>query len=162
MSIKDKIENHIVVWTFVVLVSGFSSGIATYEGLLYITNQETIVRDTYVRKSDLVGQIHRSTVITELDHLMEIGENANNSTDPSAAGVFLTRTRSFLQGLDLPKDVSFQQSEMSWPLRDLQMIMTQNPWFGHQEIDLPEQVARTIGLLEGMKSAYSARAGEAE
>jgi len=48
---------------------------------------------------------------------------------------------------------------MSQPVYDHQMIMMRNSWYGHQDITLSEQVARTLGLLQGMKSAYRVRAG---
>ncbi|MCI5115155.1 MAG: hypothetical protein D3920_03090 [Candidatus Electrothrix sp. AW2] len=43
--IKEKIENNIVVWMLATLLTGFLSGIATYEGALKIMGLETISKD---------------------------------------------------------------------------------------------------------------------
>jgi len=102
MGIKQKLEDHIVFWTLAMLVVGFVSGVGAYEGLLRITNQEPVVRDSYINKSDLVGNILRSEVIGEIERLIEVGTDAHGNPDQNKAGVSLTRTRSFLHGLDFP------------------------------------------------------------
>lgn len=44
-SIRDRIENNIVVWTLAMLLAGFVSGIATYEGALKIMQLEKVSKD---------------------------------------------------------------------------------------------------------------------
>lgn len=159
MGIKKILEENVVIWTLTMLATGFIAGIAAYEAILRITNQETIIRGTYVKKSNLVGHILRTEIVRELDHLIEAGTQARTSEDVIQAGVFLTRTRSFLIGLDLPKDANYQGVLMPRPVYDHQMIMMKNSWYGHEGITLSEQVARTLGLIQGLKSSYRARAG---
>lgn len=43
--IKEKIENNIVIWMLATLLTGFLSGLATYEGALKIMSLETISKD---------------------------------------------------------------------------------------------------------------------
>ena len=158
MEFRSKIERNIAFWTAMMLIIGFSSGIGAYIALLEITNQETVIKDSYVKKSELVGGVLRTEVIRELEHLIEIGESIDIKKDPEKAGKFFARTRAFLVGLDLPKSAEYPDGDfMSEPVLDHKMIMMQNHWYGHEDITMSEQVARILGLLQGLKSSYSAR-----
>jgi|GEM_PF-6616981 len=44
-SLKEKIENNIAIWMLAILLTGFLSGLATYEGALKIMSLETISKD---------------------------------------------------------------------------------------------------------------------
>ena len=159
MKLREQVENNLVLWTLGLLFFGFVSGIGAYKTMLGITNQVTVVKDTYIKKSELVGSILKTEVISELDHLIETGE-AINAESRNEAGIFLARTRSFLIGLNLPKDAEYQTTMMSQPVLDHQMIMMRNSWYGHEDITLSEQVSRVLGLLRGLRSSYRARAGD--
>ena len=57
MGIKTEARRpHSVLDTYHVGSRFFVSGLGAYEGLLRITNQETVVRGTYINKSDLGWQ----------------------------------------------------------------------------------------------------------
>ena len=159
MKLREQVENNFVLWTLGLLFIGFVSGIGAYKAMLEITNQVTVVKDTYIKKSDLVGSILKPEVISELDHLIEKGENIDAEAR-NEAGIFLAQTRSFLVGLNLPKDAEYQDTIMSQPVLDHQMIMMRNNWFGHEDITLSEQVSRVLGLLRGLRASYRARAGD--
>jgi hypothetical protein len=159
MSLKEKIEKNLALWVLGLLLAGFLAGVGAYKTMLEITNQETVVKGTVIKKSDLVGSILKSEIIKELDHMIENGQKIDATNDPSEAGVFLSRTRSFLIGLNLPKDKNYQDTPLSSPVFDHQMIMMRNSWYGHGDITLSEHVARVLGLLKGLKASYSARAG---
>jgi hypothetical protein len=154
LTLQEKIEKNQTLWALGFLFSGFLSGIGTYTALLEITNQETVVKGTTIKASNLVGNILKTEVIKELEHMIEIGRNIDAIKNPSSAGVYLSRTRAFLQGLDLPKDKDHSGTQLSYPVFDHQMIMMRNRWYGHEEITLSEQVARVLGILEGMKASY--------
>jgi hypothetical protein len=161
MSLKQSIENNLTIWTLAMVVAGFSAGFGAYKAMLDATNQTTVVRGTFVATSAVVGKILKVEVTRELGYLIETGKEIDAKKDPAKAGVFLARTRAFLIGLDLPKDKDYQGTPLSSPVFDHQMIMMKSSWFGHDDITLPEQVARVVGLLQGLKSSYSARAGGA-
>ena len=99
-------------------------------------------------------------MIGELDRLIEVGTAADRKPRPKMRPGYFSLVRDhFLHGLNFPEDANYQGDQMSQPVYDHQMIMMRNSWYGHQDITLSEQVARTLGLLQGMRSAYRARAG---
>ena len=70
MGIQDKLKDNIVWWSLILLVLGFTSGIGAYKGMLEITNQETVVKGTYILNENI-----ESTDINELSKLPFIKVN---------------------------------------------------------------------------------------
>ena len=159
MTIKERVENNPALWAAALLIVGFGAGIGAYRGLLEITNQETVIKGSYVPKSEVVGTVLRSEVIKELDHLIKWGSKFAESNEPKEANIFLSQSRAFLVGLNLPKDTEFLNDKMSSVVFDHQMIMMRHRLYGHEKITLSQQVSRITGLLQGLRSSYSARAG---
>ena len=159
MTIKERVENDPALWAAALLIVGFVAGFGAYRGILEIAGRETVAKDSYVLNSEVVGTVVRSEVIGELNHLIEIGSKIAESNEPKDANVFLSRSRAFLVGLNLPKDTEFSDDKMSSAVFDHQMIMMRHRYYGHENITLSQQVSRITGLLRGLRSSYRARAG---
>jgi len=48
--IKGVIDKSPCIFLLAALLSGFIAGVGAYEGLLRITNQETVIRNSYILK----------------------------------------------------------------------------------------------------------------
>jgi hypothetical protein len=52
MNIRERIENNLIVFFLSTLLTGFLAGIATYEGILRITNQQTLLSCPSTQKKE--------------------------------------------------------------------------------------------------------------
>lgn len=150
---EEIIKNSPIVFFLGALASGFVAGISSYMALLRITNQETVIKDSYELKKNLVGRVLKNEVLNECGRLINEGDRLDASAAPQKVRVFLTQTQVFLEGLDLPKVQQYGQVMMSWPAYTLQLSLVKS------EMPLAEKLGHAIGALEGLRSSFKSTAG---
>ncbi|MBV6390289.1 MAG: hypothetical protein JNIBNLAF_01961 [Nitrosomonas europaea] len=142
-----------VLWVLSAVVTGFIAGIAAYIGLLKITNQETIIKGTYEPKKNLVGRVLKNEVLIECGKLIELAGRIDGATMPDKVEAYMTQTLIFLEGLDLPKVQQYHQLKMSWPAYTIQLLLV------NDKLSSSQKLGRAQGVLEGLRSSFSASAG---
>lgn len=146
-SFKEQVERHVLWIVLTALVTGFGAGIGTYRGLLEITNQETVIKDSYILKSELAGTILRNEAVREIDHLIDTGQSLGN--DDAQARIWLMQVLAFIHGMQLEKDSEWQEQPMPAVEVDIRNALT-DPLI---EI----QTQKTLGILKGFRAALQTR-----
>lgn len=147
------IKSSPVLWVLSALTTGFIAGIGAYLGLLKITNQKTEIKGTYELNKNLLGRVLKSEVLIECGKLIELGRQIDGEKMPDKIEAYMTQTLIFLEGLDLPKVQQYCQLKMSLPAHTLQLLLV------NKELSATHKLARSIGVLEGLRSSFSASAG---
>lgn len=136
-----------VVAFFGALVVGFTAGIEAYRYFLNITNQETVIKNTWVLKSEVTGTLLRNEAVREIDHLIENGEKLNKDEETAK---WLLQTLTFVQYINLDKNIVDEKGQkMSAVEANIRYAQT------FQSIKV--QVQKTLGVLKGFRSALSAQ-----
>lgn len=146
-SIKEIIERYALYWFLAALVTGFMSGIGAYQGLLEITNQETVIKDSCIPKSELAGTILKNEAVRELDHLIDTGQSLGD--DEAGMRVWLMQVLAFIHGMDLEKDFDWQGQKMSTIEADIR--------YAFEDPDIQVQAQKTLGILKGFRAALQTR-----
>jgi hypothetical protein len=129
------------------LAAVFGGGFGAYRALLEATNQETVIKGSYVLKSDLVGTILKNEAVSEIDHLIEIGQSLGN--DDAKTRIWLMQVLAFIQGLDLPRDWEWQGLKVSAIEGDIRYAL--------EDPSIPIQAQKTLGVLKGFRAALQSR-----
>lgn len=148
--LKDLIEHNLVISVLALLLAGFIAGIAVYNGILQISNQETVVKNSYVLKRDLAGTVLRNEAVREIEHLIEQGQNIKDDHDKTR--IWLLRTLIFIHQIHLEKDATWKGQIMSTVEADIRWAIT--------DPSVDAQAQKTIGILEGLRSALLTRVSE--
>ena len=143
-NLQEFIRNHPVIVFLGALASGFIFGTACYEGLLQITNQETVIKNTYILKKDIVHNILKKEAIREIDHLIQ---NGRKLKDKSEMNIWLMRVLTFTQVLGLEKDRTYKEQKMSAVEANVRWVFDRNP-------SIETQSQQVLGILEGLKSGF--------
>ncbi len=153
------IKENIVVFFLSTIVTGFIAGIASYKSLLMITNQTTVIKDTFVLKSNLVGKVLRNEALTEIRKLIDYGRELNLTNKPEIGEAFISRADIFLRNLDLPKVREFHGDKMSDPAYAMQLLIMENDLYGYGNLTINQKVMRVVGILQGLESSFISNSG---
>ena len=147
------IKNSPILFVLTTAVTSFIAGIGAYRVLLNITNQETVIKGTYELRKNLLGRVLKSEVIIECGKLLELGVRIDSATMPDKVEAYMTQTLIFLEGIDLPKVQHYHQLKMSWPAYTIQLLLV------NHELSPSQKLGQSMGVLEGLRSSFSASAG---
>jgi len=145
--INQKLSNSIVWAILGFLVLGFCSGVLAYRWLLDITNQETVVKGSYILKRDLAGTVVEQEAVKEIKHLIELAQNMGDDT--AKATTWLLRVRAFIHGVQFERDATYEGQTMSTYEMDIRWAQT--------DISVHVQVQKTLGILQGLAAALQTR-----
>jgi hypothetical protein len=146
-SLEDRIKEHLPIFFLTILVMGFGAGIGAYRGLLEITNQETVIKGSYIPRSELAGTILKNEAVREIDYLIDIGQSLGN--DEAKTRVWLMQVLAFIHGIQLEKDSEWQGQPMSAIEVDIRYAL--------EDPLIEIQAQKTLGILKGFRAALQTR-----
>ena len=155
----EVIEQHPVV-ILVSLFVGGSASIGVYQGILRIAKLETVQQGTYVKKSNLVGNLLRNEALQTIEHLIEIGTNEINresGMDEQEAEMYMLRVHTFLHHLNLPKIYAMGSDKHSFAEQKIDHIIRDIPNTGKPPAPLVQKLSRIVGVLKGLKESLISR-----
>jgi hypothetical protein len=136
------------VWALLsAIVIGFMAGVGAYRGGLEMTNQETVVKGTWIPLSQARPTIIRSTAAQEIELLIKEYESV--SSDSGKTRTWLAQVLSFVQGIDLDKDSEWEGKRVS--------SIEANIRYAWTDPSIEGQGQRTLGVLKGFQAALRAR-----
>jgi hypothetical protein len=144
LSPKEYVTKHLVVFFLSTIVMGFIAGFVAYSKIVEISGEVLVGKDSYILKKDLVGTILKSEAISEIDHLIEIGQKIYKNDDDTR--IWLMRVMGFIHGLNLEKDTNWNGTKMSSIEADIRYALT--------DTSLENQRQKTLGVLLGFRSAF--------
>lgn len=145
-NIEDSIKQNLVYWFLAALVTGFVAGTTSYMGLLGITNQETVIKGSYIRKTELAGPILKNEAVILLDQMIKDGQSFKNKDEMV---VWLMEVLTFIQYMGLEKDFDWHGKKMS--------TIEANIRYAFETPDVQIQVQKTLGILKGFRAGISTR-----
>jgi hypothetical protein len=92
MKLKEKVENHPVVWLFGIAITSFLAGIGAYEGVLRIAKLDVVPEDSYLTKQEVdqsYVRVDSAGRLQDSASSKEVGKNAgreNDEPNPSVDG----------------------------------------------------------------------------
>lgn len=159
MKVKQALEQHPVIVFLAALVTGFIAGIGSYSGMLKMTNQDTVIKGTYILKSELVGRQLKTDSVRELEHLIEIGKNivSCDVVNKNKYRAYVSRVSAFVACLDLPKEVSLNEHPVSIPFQMVKRTIEPTGLDSHFStnscnVTWDGTVKQIIGILEGLRA----------
>ena len=152
---KDSIEQHPVIVTLASLLIGFTAGIGAYQGILSIAKLDTVQKGSYIKSSDVVGNLLRNEALREIEHLIELGEGLDADDDSTEIESYMVRAHTFVHYLDLPKHDEIAGTEYSFAEQRIDHIIRDMPNTGDPPAPLDQKVSRIVGVLHGLKASLS-------
>jgi hypothetical protein len=146
-SLLEAAKRNAVLIISAALLSGFGAGIGSYRGLLEITNQETVIKNSCIPKDKLIGPILKDEAVSKIESMIETGQSVGN--DEAKARVWLMEVLAFIHGLSLDKDYMWQGQRMSAIEADIRFALTDQ--------SLEAQAEKTLGILKGFRAALQTR-----
>jgi hypothetical protein len=146
-TLKEKLDDFFPYLLLGAVLAGFAGGIASYRGLLEITNQETLIKGCCIPKDQLAGTILKHEAVREIESLIDIGQTLDN--DQAKTRVWLMQVLAFVHGIGLEKDSEWQGQKMPAIESDLRYVLTD------PSIDVQRQ--KTLGILKGFRAALQTR-----
>jgi len=147
LSLKERIEQNLLIFFLTTLGTGFGAGYSTYTKVVETSGQVLVGKDTYRLKKDLVGPILKTEAVKEIDYLIQLGQAINNHDEKTR--VWLMQVLAFIQGLNLEKDSEWNKHPMSAIEADIRYVFL--------DPTLEEQRQRTLGILLGFKAAFETK-----
>lgn len=147
-NIKEILERNIVYVILMISIASFSAGVGAYKMLLEITNQETVIKGSYILKSELAGTILKNEAVREIDFLIDTGQSVVD--DEGKTRVWLMQVLAFIHGLNLEKDYEWDGMPMSAIEADIRYA------FLDESIEI--QAQKTLGILKGFRAAIQTQA----
>jgi hypothetical protein len=146
-SIKERLEEQLMWVVLVIIVISFGAGIGAYRGLLEITNQETVIKGSYLLKSELSGNVLKNEAVREIDHMIDSGQSLGN--EEAKMRIWLMQVLAFIHGMELEKDSEWQGQKMSAIESDIRYALT--------DPSIEVQSQKTLGILKGFRAALQTR-----
>jgi len=125
----------------------FGAGFGSYRAILEIAHLDTVPKDSYVLKQDLIGRVIGVEALAEIEHLVEIGEKLSGNVNDSRT--WLLRTVTFVHEVKLEQDTTVGNTKMSTVEKDIRWSL--------EDPSVESQVQKTLGVLQGLRSAFRAR-----
>lgn len=157
----SRVERNLPLFFLGTLLSGFLAGLTAYKFLLEATNQTTLVKGTYILKSNVVGRVLKNEALTEVRSMIDKARLIKPSEDPNEAEAFLTKAQIFVHGLDLEKIRHPSGDFQSVASREIDLIVMGDR-DGYNDLTLDQKLSRVVGVLSGLESSFVSTAGQAE
>lgn len=159
---KASIKQHPVIVFLTAIVTGFIAGVSAYHFILSVAQLEVVQKDTYIMKSDVVGKVLRHEAIREIGRLIERGEELNSSESQNINRTkkidsYMLRVHTFTHYLNLPPVEELGGQKYSFVEKRIDHIIRDIPNTGQTPAPLEQKVSRIIGVLQGLRSSFSAR-----
>ena len=90
-SLKEKAEAHPIVSMASALCAGFLAGFAAYHTILEVSGREPVAKNSYVLKTDVVGNLLRTESLAEIEKLIEVSSGIDADKDKKKAETYLLR-----------------------------------------------------------------------
>ena len=143
---NEWIRNNAVITVLGFLVVGFSTGLATYQGILHVAKLDCIPQGTWVDANEVVGRVIGNSAVIQLDVLIEKGETIKDEREVES---WLLEAVTFVHGLNLEHDDKYKETEMSTDEKNIYWA------FDHPELET--QRRKTLGVLRGLKASFLAK-----
>jgi|SRR5271165_638458 len=148
MLIPDPLKKSTLFIFSTALVGGFLAGWGGYRGMLAATNQEPVVKGSYILKADITGtMVLKRDAIQEIDKLIDEGTNLPDN--PGTMVSWLQQVIVFIHYLALPKDVIVAGEKISYIEKSI--------LWAQSDPVVKVQVSKTLGALKGFRDAEVAR-----
>lgn len=144
LSLKERIEQNLLMFFLTALVTGFFAGYSAYAKVVETSGQVLVGKGEYTLNIDRVGTILKTEAIVEIDHLIEIGQSIKNNEEEST--VWLMRVVAFIHGLNLEKDSEWKGRPMSAIETDIRYVLL--------DPSIEVQRQKTLGVLLGFRAAF--------
>ncbi len=118
MSLKDTIDNNLVIWALGILLAGFLAGVGAYKGVLEAAHLEAIPKTAHIVQPG-------ERVMSEADYnKLVVGHTANNDTEQKLAESVALNNRYKLILTSLASSVD---GKVDYEMRELQLGHIQAP-----------------------------------
>lgn len=144
------ITHHPLKVVFATAIGSFLAGISAYQFVIDTAKLDVVQENTYVLKEDFEGVLLRKEAIAELSRLIEVGELLDPGEPRSIS--WLVESLTFIHHLGLDRDSDWEGRRVSSEEAMLRWAQLQT--------DRGEQVGITLGVLRGLRSAFSSREGK--
>ena len=129
------------------ILFGVGAGYGSYRAFLEATNQQPVIRGSYILKSELANGLLRTEAVREIEHLIETGNELGSDTGKIT--VWLLQVLAFIHGIDLEQDSAWQGQRMSAVEADIRWAL--------QDPSVTTQAQKTLGILKGFRQALLTR-----
>ena len=153
---KEKVEQHPVIVALASLFIGFSAGIGTYKSIQSIANLDVVQQGTYIKKSNVVGNLLRKEALGQIEHLIEIGGKIDFDENTAEGEDYILRVHTFVHYLNLPQEIEIGGEKYSFAEQRIDHIIRDIPNTGGPPAPLDQKVSRIVGVLKGLKASLSA------
>jgi hypothetical protein len=144
----NKVKDHPVVIFLGALVAGGVAGAGLLEFVHKEAQLDVVPHGSYTLNKDIEGRLLRRDAAREITGLIDIGE-ALKSDDPRIHR-WLLAVRIFVHELGLEKDSEWEGRKVSTEEETLRWAIL--------DPSLDVQVQKTLGVLYGLRAAFSSRA----
>ncbi len=156
-NIKETLEKNLVIFFLSAIFMGYAAGFGSYQAILEVAKLDTVQRDAYVLKSNIVGSLIKNEALQQIEHLIEIGENIASSKKKNEAENYMLRAHTFAHYLDLPIEYEIAGNKFSFAEQTIDYIIRDIPDTGQPAHQLPDKIERIVGVLKGLKGSFSSR-----
>lgn len=141
------LKEHPLVILFSTAAVAFGIGLTAYQLVLEAADLDVVREGTYTLNKDLEGRLIRRDAVREVVRLIDVGEALE--TDNSSIHAWLLESRTFVHELGLEKDSEWDGQKVA--------TIERNMLWAVQDSSVELQVQKTLGVLRGLRAAFSSR-----